>query len=74
MSFGILPNLRLKTRISAYGIVTPLLAWMKSLFVDRNKTVYLESSTSAAQQVTSVSIQGSILGPILFLLYNDDIK
>jgi hypothetical protein len=50
-----------------------LLCWFKTYLLDRRKRVTVLGATSSEKLVLSGVPQGSILGPILFLLYVNDL-
>ena len=49
------------------------LSWFPSFLRDRTQTVVINSQRSKTSLVTSGVLQGSVLGPILFLLYSANI-
>ena len=59
-------------KLELCGINGTLLSWFRSYLTDRQQRVVIDGSFSNWLPVTSGVLQGSILGPIMFLVYIND--
>ena len=60
-------------KLDYYGIRGILLNWLTSFLQNRSQEVIVEGMNSSSCNVTSGVPQGSVLGPVLFLMYVNDI-
>ena len=56
-------------KMHAYGISGNILRWFRSYLINRSQFVSYDDRQSAIQSITCGVPQGSILGPLLFIIY-----
>ncbi len=61
-----------KNFLSSYGIKGQLLEWLSNYLSNRHQCVVIEGEQSQYKSIHAGVPQGSILGPLLFIMYVND--
>ena len=71
-AFDKVPHTRLLNKLSFYGVRGNTNQWTKDFLISRTQQVVLDGAMSSTADVLSGMHQGTVLGPLLFLSFIND--
>ena len=72
-AFNSVPHERLLNKLEAYGIKSEIHKWIRNFLIGRTQRVIVNGEYSEVASVSSEIPQGSVLGPLLFIIYINDL-
>ena len=71
-AFDTVAHKKLLLKLEHYGIHSIIHLWIQTWLINRIQKVVVEGETSTNLKILSGAPQGTVLGPLIFLLYIND--
>ena len=71
-AFDKVPHRRLLSKLVSYGVSLDLIKWIEMFLCYRSHKIRINGKLSACKEISSGIPQGSVLGPLLFVIYIND--
>ena len=71
-AFDTVSHQKMLHKLAAYGFGGVVLTWIKSFLQGRSQRVKIENVYSETQPVLSGIPQGTLIGPLLFIIFIND--
>lgn len=72
-AFDTVDHVMLIKKLKQYGVTGQLIDWFSDYLKDRSQRVVIDGTASEHLPVTSGSLQGSLVGPLLFVIFINDL-
>ena len=72
-AFDVVPHFLLLNKLISLGVCSQTVKWLLEFLSDRHQVVDVNGARSITADVTSGVIQVSVVGPVLFVLYINDL-